>query len=80
MATKIHRVGIRIGDHLTEHLVRANSSQQAQNHVTQGMVTVEVAEPDDIYRLAKDGVKLQDATAQAAAPAAPAAKTPKGGK
>ena len=83
MATKIYRVAVRsaINADPQEHLVRATSAQQAQAHVTQGMIVTEVADQDDLYRLAKAGAKLEDATtAKPAAPApAPAAKTPKAG-
>lgn len=69
--SKLWRVGIKHPNEKAphEHLVRAASRQQAIDACTQGMVVAEVAEPDDIYRLAKAGVPITDATqTQAAAP------------
>jgi hypothetical protein len=81
--TALFRVGVRTDQSKppVEHLVRATSKQQAIEACTRGMVSAEVAEPEDIYRLAKAGVPITDATApaaQAAAdPAAPAKKQAK---
>lgn len=76
MANIIFRVGIRSDatKEPVEHLVRAGSARQAQDHVTAGMITVERADAEDVYRLAKSGVKLQDATGEQTAPAGKAAK------
>lgn len=72
----LFRVGIRTDESKppVEHLVRATSKQQAIEVCTRGMVSAEVAEQDDIYRLAKAGVPITDATAPAQAPAAPTKK------
>lgn len=60
----LFRVGIKHPNEKQprEHLVRAHTRQQAIDAVTVGMVAAEVADPDDIYRLAKDGVVITDAT------------------
>lgn len=76
MANSIFRVGIKSDPtkEPVEHLVRAANARQAQDHVTAGTITVEKAEPEDVYRLAKAGVKLQDATGEQPAPTGKAAK------
>lgn len=76
--TKLFRIGIRMAADQppTEHLVRAHNLAQAKEHVTQGIVTGEVASQEDILRLATAGTKLKDATTNPEAEAASATKTP----
>lgn len=48
-----------------ERLIRAISQGQATTFVTKNMVTCEVAEVEDVHRLAKAGVEIEDAMEKA---------------
>lgn len=46
---------------VTERLVRAKNQAQALGHVTDSIITVELAETEDIIRCAQAGVTLETA-------------------
>lgn len=47
----------------TKRLVRANTAAAVRNHIAKDTIEVEVASPDDTYKLAQAGVKVEETTA-----------------
>lgn len=47
----------------TQHLVRAVSQAVARSHVAKNVIEVDVASPDDTYRLATAGVMVEETSA-----------------
>lgn len=68
MKTRIYRVAIsgttnHFGQ-IYERLIRATSQAQATAHAIKGIVVCEIAQPDDMYRLGKSGVEIEDVEPQ----------------
>lgn len=47
----------------TQRLVRANTAAAVRNHIAKDTIAVEVASPDDTYKLAQAGIKVEETTA-----------------
>ncbi len=56
MATRLYLATING----TQRLVRANNAATVRNHIAKDSIAVEVASPDDTYRLAQAGVKVEE--------------------
>lgn len=64
--TRIYLVKVNSSGETTERLVRASSQAQASAHVTKDLIECAVAESDDLYRLGRAAVDIEDADQSAA--------------
>lgn len=47
----------------TQRLVRASTAAAVRNHIAKDTIAVEVASPDDTYKLAQAGIKVEETSA-----------------